>query len=666
MRLTIGKKLAIGFTAIVATIAAAAGVQLTQAVKLERSQFDLIEERVPIISSIMDALRSLDRTGGSLRGYLLTGNKDLINRRLEGWGDADAAFKILDELKHNIDEACQANLKAAEDKADGMKKLQAEAERYAASDDNIPADQLMRTEINGRIATIVAEISKMKEIEERLEATPQRKRLLGSIADFRDSISYGFASLREFVTTGEAASKEDFNERWTINTAATERIDAAENLLTPEQKEHWATITKLRAEFAPLPAQVISLRESPEWNRARFIESAKLTLINREVRKHLLDIYTSQVELLQKDKEHLAGAMSTTFWATIGGTIATALLAIAIGVFVTRQITRALAPVVDRARAIAKGDLSGPTLVSRSSDETRTLTDAMNEMTTALRSLVGELDRASQEVSAAATEIAASSEQMSGGIRTQNTQLGDMASAVSELNASIGDVAAQARTAATSAGDSGKTAQRGSEIVQATVSDMKVIKDQTASNAQRVQTLGERGKKVGEVAQVIDDIAEQINLLALNAAIEAARAGEHGRGFAVVADEVRKLADRTSTATSEIAESIKAIQEETSHVVDAIQAGRASVDEGMQRATNAGKSLSEILSSVNGVSTVVSSIAAAAQEQASASDQISRSIESVNATARETDAGSTQCATAANQLSGRAESLRVLVQRFKL
>ena len=110
-----------------------------------------------------------------------------------------------------------------------------------------------------------------------------------------------------------------------------------------------------------------------------------------------------------------------------------------------------------------------------------------------------------------------------------------------------------------------------------------------------VQELGKNSDQIGEIIQVIDDIADQTNLLALNAAIEAARAGEQGRGFAVVADEVRKLAERTTKATKEIAVMIKKIQNDTNGAVLSIMQGTQEVEKGKELANKAGDSLKQII-----------------------------------------------------------------------
>ena len=159
-----------------------------------------------------------------------------------------------------------------------------------------------------------------------------------------------------------------------------------------------------------------------------------------------------------------------------------------------------------------------------------------------------------------------------------------------------------------------------------------------------------RRDQIGEIIGVIDDIADQTNLLALNAAIEAARAGEQGRGFAVVADEVRKLAERTTKATKEIAGMIKKIQSDTTGAVQSMEEGTQEVERGIALADKAGTSLKEIVGVSQKVTDMVTQIAAASEEQSSASEQISKNVEAISKVTSETAQGTQQIARAAEDL----------------
>jgi methyl-accepting chemotaxis protein len=135
----------------------------------------------------------------------------------------------------------------------------------------------------------------------------------------------------------------------------------------------------------------------------------------------------------------------------------------------------------------------------------------------------------------------------------------------------------------------------------------------TAKESSRIiETLGGRSQEIGNIINVIDDIADQTNLLALNAAIEAARAGEQGRGFAVVADEVRKLAEKTMKATKEIGGMIKAMQDETKKAIASMQNEVAAVTSGVKLAQEAGGALKEIVARVDVVTSMVHQVTTAA------------------------------------------------------
>lgn len=331
------------------------------------------------------------------------------------------------------------------------------------------------------------------------------------------------------------------------------------------------------------------------------------------------------------------------------------------------MFARPVRAMIERVRDIAEGDgdLTARIEVKRE-DELGQLAKFFNAFIANIQDIIRQVSGSASDVASAATEIASSSEQMSRGMSEQSAQVSQISSAVEEMAASVSEVARKSNEATHEAGESGRVAEEGGTIVQSTIEGMQSINEAVLAGAASVEELGRRGQQIGEIIDVINDIADQTNLLALNAAIEAARAGEHGRGFAVVADEVRKLADRTTKATEEISESIREIQSETSNAVARMNTGTEQVNEGVERATNAGRSLEQIVSSARSVATVISEIAAATEEQAATSDEISRNIEAINAVTQETVQGASQAASASVELSNRAEQLRALVSRFRV
>ena len=346
-------------------------------------------------------------------------------------------------------------------------------------------------------------------------------------------------------------------------------------------------------------------------------------------------------------------------------TLVAVVIAIAAGVLVARSIVRGVQKLKASFQKVGAGDLTERCDL-KSNDELGDLAGGFNELADTLDGAMREVDDAAREVASASTQIAASSEEMATGMNEQSQQVTQISAAIEEMSASITEVAHKSRDASEKAEHSGETAQQGGAIVEETVTGMNAISEAVATSAVSVQELGKRGEQIGQVIEVINDIADQTNLLALNAAIEAARAGEHGRGFAVVADEVRKLADRTTKATDEVAQSITAIQNETAAAVSKMESGTDEVQRGVEKAREAGSSLGEIVQGARDVASLIQSIAAAAEEQSTASEQVSRNVESITAVTGQTSEGARQSAAASTQLSGKAEQLQQLVGRFTL
>ncbi len=276
------------------------------------------------------------------------------------------------------------------------------------------------------------------------------------------------------------------------------------------------------------------------------------------------------------------------------------------------------------------------------------------------------LSEAINATASAANQISSSTEKMASGSNEQSAYINEVTAAMEEMTRTIFSTTKNTSFAAESSKHSAEKAKEGGRIVDDVITGMNKISDVVEQSANRIFILGENSDKIGEIIQVINDIADQTNLLALNAAIEAARAGEQGRGFAVVADEVRKLAERTTKATKEIAGMIKQIQIDTAQAVESMKIGTQNVENGKLLVHNAGDVLREIIQSSEKVTDVIVQVAASSEEQSATSEEIAKSIDTINNVIKESSNGVYQIAQAAEDLNRLTENLQLLIDQFDM
>lgn len=402
------------------------------------------------------------------------------------------------------------------------------------------------------------------------------------------------------------------------------------------------------------------------------------------------------------------------------------------GVLLTRSIARPVRAVAEAALRLADGDFTIQRLSAASRDEVGDMAIAFNRMVDNWRDIIGQIRETSRtlaengerlfsvadesagatgQIAAAVNEVAQGTgvqvrqaqeardsmqqlrhaiEQIAAGAQEQAHRVEETSRSLEQMAQFIEQVAASAREVAEASGHGAERARAGEAAVVKVVEGMEQIQSSVTGVARRMDELGEVSRQIGQIVEMISDIADQTNLLALNAAIEAARAGEHGRGFGVVAEEVRRLAERSAEATRDIEHLIGNIQTAVRDAISEMEAETAQVTRGTELAGNAYAALEDILEAMGDTDDMVQKISSAAaqmadttpemlsamadmasvteentaatEEMAASSDQVMRAMDEVASISEQTAAGAEEVSASTEEINAAAEETKQSMQ----
>ncbi|WP_371326786.1 methyl-accepting chemotaxis protein, partial [Pseudomonas monteilii] len=251
---------------------------------------------------------------------------------------------------------------------------------------------------------------------------------------------------------------------------------------------------------------------------------------------------------------------------------------------------------------------------------------AMQQMAAGLSGVVSGLQQGIEQLAGSAQALSAVTEQTNREVGSQKEETEQVATAMQQMTATVHDVARNAEQAAQAAQAADEKVDAGQRVVRESMQRIEQLASAADTASAGIDSLSAEIHTIGDVLEVIKSVAEQTNLLALNAAIEAARAGEQGRGFAVVADEVRALARRTRQSTEEIERLVASLRGNAQQSVTQIRGSTELVRLAVADALQTESALGSIAAAVSLIQQMNQQIAAAAEQQSSVAEEISRSV----------------------------------------
>ncbi|MDT7838473.1 methyl-accepting chemotaxis protein [Aquabacterium sp. OR-4] len=455
--------------------------------------------------------------------------------------------------------------------------------------------------------------------------------------EWREAIATNSQRALALGLSADESLKEHFADKIKATSARTSEVQKryAELETTPEGRAGQERLAEVRKRYLATRDEMLAARGDAS-------KLAQTGASFKKIAEEYMGVATDVVKFQQERAKAMGAtvdqAIVTARSVFLGAVLLTVVLCVVSGLQLARSLAAPLGQLQASAQRIADGDLSESLNTTGERSELGRLHDAMASMQSALRRLVQQVRESSDSIRIASTEVASGNTDLSHRTESTASNLQQTASSVQQLTGTVrqsADTAAEANRMADSAHH---VARQGGEAVRSVVDTMAGIQ--------------ESSRKIADIIGTIDGIAFQTNILALNAAVEAARAGEQGRGFAVVAGEVRTLAQRSSAASREIR--------------GLIDSSVQRVEQGTRAVEGAGRTMTEIVTGVQQVGSLIAEISVATREQSQGLDVVNQSVAALDQATQQNAALVEEGAAAAESLQEQAQRLHALVADYRV
>jgi methyl-accepting chemotaxis protein len=679
MKMTIGRKLALGFGGLVLLI-------LIVGVVSYSSLFRILD-RVEKADDANRLVKQMLETRRSEKNFIIRHDKSYIDENAE---ILSAMFKQIDETKAKFKQ--QVN----KDQVDHMTRI---VHEYAAAFDSYVD---LENKKNLSMEKMRAQACECLAQAEAIRAD-QKKQLAERMKD----ADMGSTQFRVFLDD-KISKADDANRliKWSIEVRKNEKefiITNGDQVWKDKHQDLMAKIYKLSADLKSRfklgqnIEQIDKVIAAAKTYKAAFDKFAGLMKAQDDGDKLMVQAAQKAQEICNiiraDQKSEMEAIFSNTTLLLIVSVLIALLAGIAASIVITRAITNPVRKLVSASQTVADGDLTHDVEI-KTGDEVGMLAGAFQQMLKSLRALVGQAQKTAEKVSATSQELSSSAQEMNATTEEVSSTVQQIAASstkqaeatettskvIEDISTTIKENASAAQSTSAVAVEAVQKAHAGRNATRKTVEKMEQVNSVINEAVGFVRDLKDRSQQIGRIVDVITGFANQTNLLSLNAAIEAARAGESGRGFAVVAEEVRKLAEGSKKSAEEITDLIAEIQAKTEKTVISIDSGSKEVTEGMEVVKETGVALEEIIKGAEEAGAMSRQVSSGSQQMVEGIEKIVKAVEEMSATAEENAsavqevsasteeqaASMEQMASSAQELSDMAIKLAELTAKFKL